>query len=138
MTKITSEHLITEYNKLIEKIVFDFAQRYYLELYQEPCQESDYDIMNYVWINSWMIEISDCYYDINDILIAELYQIPIQIMQDWYYLRLEDKIDENLYNFHRKVTNPWLYNKEEAESLRRSKENVEFAKNELIKYIKEF
>ena len=133
--------LIPKYNKLVEEIVYQFAQRYILELYQEPCERSDYDIINYVGINQWPVEINDYYYDIDDILVAEMYQIPAKMIQDWYDISLmnydnKDYLRINLYNYFRKNTNPALYEKEEAESLERSKENIEYIRTELENCIK--
>ncbi len=48
---------IIKYNKLIEEIVFDFVKRYYKEIYQEKAERNDFDIINYVWINCWPVEL---------------------------------------------------------------------------------
>lgn len=129
---------IIKYNKLIETIVFDFVKRYYKEVYQEEAERNDFDIINYVGVSFWPVEISDMYLDINDILIAELYQIPCKIYRDYYNLCLDTEWNPwiNLYNFFRKSCYPQSYEAEEKESLKQSKENVKKAKEELFNCLK--
>lgn len=126
--------MINKYNKIIEKIVDKFAKRYFKEIFNE--NEADYRLMDYHWIPN-MLELNDMYLDINDILIAELYQIPCKIYRDYYYLCLDTEWKPwiNLYNFFRKTC--YKENEvEEKESLKKSEENVKEAKEELEKIIK--
>lgn len=128
--------MINQYNKLIEEIVKEFAKRYYKEIYDEEVERSDYDIMNYVWISWGPVELNDMYLDINDILIAELYQIPCEIYKNYYYESLDAWMEWktlwiNLYNYFRKKTNPELYKKQETESIKQSLENLRIVKKEL-------
>lgn len=129
---------IIKYNKLIEEIVFDFVKRYYKEIYQEEAERNDFDIINYVWINCWPVELSDMYLNIDDIIIAELYQIPCKIYTDYYNLCLDTewKPGINLYNYFRKSCYPKSYESEEKESLKKSEENVKKAKKELFNCLK--
>ena len=129
---------IIKYNKLIETIVFDFVKRYYKEIYQEEAERNDFDIMNYVGINSWPVELSDMYLDINDILIAELYHIPCKVYSDYYSLCLDTEWKPwiNLYNYFRKSCYKESYEAEERESLKRSKENVKKSKKILEEALK--
>lgn len=130
---------IIKYNKLIEEIVKEFWTRFYKEIFNQDFDINNICIIDYQWIKH-MIEISDEYYSIDDILIAELYQIPIRIVQKHYNLGYEASLNDkplwiNLYNYWRKETNLALYEKEEKESLKRSEENVAYAKAELEKVI---
>ena len=129
---------IIKYNKLIDIIVYDFVKRYYKEIFQEKAEQSDFEIMNYAGINSWPVEIQDMYLGIDDILVAELYQIPCKIYYDYYNLCLDTdwKPWINLYNYFRKTCYKEKYEAEEKESLKRSEENVAYAKQELEKAIK--
>ena len=129
-------NIINEYNKLIKKIVDSFVKRFYKEIYEED--EYYYNIMNYVWINSWPVEVSDMYFSIDDIIISEAYWIPSKIFEDYYDLCLDTEWEPwiNLYNFWRKNTlSKKVLEKEKKESLEKSKKNVEKAKKELKKAI---
>lgn len=134
--------MINEYNKLIEKIVRKFAERFCKEEYNEDI--AYYDIMNYVWISQWPVEISDYYFNIDDILISEMYQIPSHIFVDYYNLCLDSYTDKNkwpwinLYNYNRKRKDKALYDREKKEDLKRSEERVEKAKNELENIINKY
>lgn len=132
---------IDKYNELIQKIVYWFAKRYYKELYNEKVEMDDYRLMQYEWIFSWPVEISDNYFQIDDILIAELHQIPCKIIQEHYDKEYEAMQNDtrlwiNLINYWRKETNPKQYEKDEKESLRVSEENVKLAKKRLEDLLK--
>ncbi len=78
------------------------------------------------------------YLNIDDIIIAELYQIPCKIYTDYYNLCLDTewKPGVNLYNFFRREINLKSYEAEEKESLKKSEENVKKAKEELFNFLK--
>ena len=135
------ENMINKYNKLIEQIVDKFATRFYKEMYNED--ESYYDIMNYVWINFWPIEISDLFLNIDDILVSEMHEIPSKIFTDYYDLCLDSYNEKNkwpwinLYNYWRKKTlDNELLEHERLNDLERSKEKVKKAKQELDNILK--
>ena len=136
------ENIINTYNKLIEQIVDKFATRFYKEMYWEEVDESYYDIMTYIWINQWPVEISDLYLNIDDIIVSEMYQIPSQIFIDYYDLCLDSYTEKsewpwiNLYNYWRKKTlDNELLEHERLNDLKASEESVKNAKQELEKLI---
>lgn len=100
--------MIEKYNKLIKEIVQTFANRYLTEINEETtiADKYDYDIMDYVWILQGPVECNDIYLSLDDILIAEMYNIPIAVIIDWYdytyddYINWKDK-QINLYNYWR-------------------------------------
>lgn len=97
--------MITEYNDLIEKIVKEFATRYYKELFNED--DPDYRLIDYEWINFWPLEISDEYYSIDDMLMTIKYDIPLKLVSEYYNKWLEAHLDNkelwiNLYNYYLK------------------------------------
>lgn len=104
--------MINKYNELVKKIVFSWAKRYYKELYNEELDEKwDLDIMEYKGILLWPINICDEYHSLDDILMAEKYNIPAKIMQERYekYLETEWKWGfPNLYNYN---LQKWATNK---------------------------
>ena len=100
-----SEKLVNKYNKILDEIAKQFCTRYYKEIYNEELSEWDYELMDYVWIKTWMVEFCDMYFSIDDILVAELYKIPCKIFEKRYYLRIEEQENINLYNY-------WRINKE--------------------------
>ena len=128
--------MINEYNKLIEKIVETFANRFYKEMYNE--ERWSYDIINYIWINQWPVDVSDMFFNIDDIIVSEMYQIPSHIFTDYYNLCLDSYTEKsegpwiNLYNYWRKMTlDAELLEHERLNELKRSEDNVEKAKSEL-------
>ena len=97
--------MINKYNKLVKEIVIKWATRYIKELYNEELEKRNLRIMDYegiFWL--WCIELCDEYHNLDDILIAEKYNIPAKIQQDYYYLYLEKdwKPWINLYAYFRK------------------------------------
>ena len=94
---------ILKYNNLIQDIVKNFAIRYYNEWEDEKVEvdNTDYRIINYAWINQWPVDICDMFFSIDDILIAEMYNIPIETFIEYYDLCLSKKWIPgiNLYNY---------------------------------------
>lgn len=100
--------MIKKYNKIVTDIVSHFCKRYWKEIYKEEIQNADYkysiDIMEYQWVALWPINISDDYYDLNDIILAEHLQIPCEIVREYNNRMLERNMDWkerdcNLYYF---------------------------------------
>lgn len=89
------------YNLLIVLIADKFAEKYYKDRFDEieNIEDIDYDLMDYQWIPH-MIEICDEYYSIEDILFTLDLDINCKDLSKWYQGRLENIIEENLYNYY--------------------------------------
>jgi hypothetical protein len=97
--------LITKYNKLIDEIVFEFLKRLYKEepWVEEPIR-SDYDLMEYQWVNQWPIFIFDRYISLDDIIMCEAHQFPAKSVIEYTDYEYERHMDwkeriTNYYNF---------------------------------------
>ncbi len=89
------------YNLLIASIAYEFAKKYYKDCFDEigNIEDIDYDLMDYQWIPH-MIEICDEYYSIEDMLFTLDLDINCKDLSKWYQGRLENIIEENLYNYY--------------------------------------
>jgi hypothetical protein len=64
--------LIKEYNEIINKIVFNFVKRLYIEEWEEETPTIyDFEIISYKWISWWPVEIWNNYLSLDDVLICE-------------------------------------------------------------------
>ena len=104
--------LIKKYNQIVEQIVKVYAVRHFKELYDEELDDLWYsyhvDLMDYQWVNQWPVNISDGYYDLDDIILAEHLQIPCKCVQDYYDRMLEryqegKEKDCNLYHYWKTI-----------------------------------
>ena len=96
--------MIEKYNQIVEEIVKAYAVRHFKELY-----ELDYlwdqiyiDNIDYKWVNQWPVNISDEYYNLDDIILAEHLQIPCKCLQDYNDRELErhqEGKEKNLYHY---------------------------------------
>lgn len=100
--------MIKEYNKIIKKIVRAYVVRHFKELYNEELDEIGYnhyiDLMEYKWVLQWPINISEDWYDLSDIILAQHHQIPCKCLQDYLHRELDryqkgTEEDCNLYNY---------------------------------------
>ena len=89
------------YNLLVVLIADKFANKYYKDCFNEieNIEDIDYDLMDYQWIPH-MIEICDEYYSIEDMLFTLDLDINCKDLSKWYQGRLENIIEENLYNYY--------------------------------------
>lgn len=135
--------LITQYNQLIEEIVWNWYKRYSKEIYEqeEDLYKTDYRIMDHYKVNEWPVEINDRFFSLNDILLCEAYNIPCKYLQDYYDEDLEAHMKDetlgiNFYNYWMKNKNPKEYSKQENKELKESKERVKKAKDLFLKTFK--
>ena len=100
--------MIEKYNQIVEEIVKAYAVRHYKELYDEELDDLWYQIyidhMDYKWVNQWPVNISENYYSLDDIILAEHLQIPCKCLQDYNDRELErhqegKEKDCNLYHY---------------------------------------
>ena len=99
--------LITKYNKLIDEIVFEFVKRLYKEenIWEEPTKY-DYDLMDYMGVNQWPIEIWDRYINLDDIIMCEAHQFPAKSIIEY------TDYDYERYNeWKEKITNYYSFEK---------------------------
>lgn len=98
--------MFNEYNKLFDKVVKEFWIRFCKEAFNEEFDINDIDIIDYQWYKH-ILNIYDEYYDLEQMLFVLEFNIPIKVLREWYYKRLEanDKWEtmENLYNYFRKT-----------------------------------
>lgn len=129
--------MIQEYNKLFDKIVIEFGTRFYKEAFDEKFDFSDIYIIEYEWYKH-ILEISDEFYDLENMLFTLEYNIPIKVLREWYslYLETEWKPWINLINYFKQKKNPKEYEKQEKESLKKAKENCNKAYKEFMWCIK--
>lgn len=102
---------IEQYNKLIEKIVFDYVKRLYKEenIWEEP-EERDFRLMDYMWVNGHMLELWGRFIDLNDLLICEANNFPAISLIDWtdYELERHEKGEERITNYYFYVKS-WIW-----------------------------
>lgn len=85
--------MIKKYNKIVTDIISNFCKRYWKEVYEQEIEYSDYkysiDILEYQGIALWPINISDDYYALEDILLAEHLKIPCKCVRDYNHREYE-------------------------------------------------
>jgi hypothetical protein len=96
--------------------------------------------MDYKWVNTWPVEISDYYFPLEEILICENHKIPTKYLkefyEDWLKASYENKsLGVNFYNYWRKKSDLAKYEKEEKESLEKSQKKCEEIKEYFLKLL---
>ena len=99
-----------EYNKVFDKIVNAFWTRFYKEAFDEEFNNNDINIIDYKWLKH-MVEISDEYYSLEDMIFTLEYNIPIKILRDHYSESLDAHM--NWENFKYNLFNYFLIKDEE-------------------------
>lgn len=104
MTDNITNAIISKYLKYTELLIKRFYDIYYSEW--EPIYWNEWDI---VWIQHgpWTVNISDEYWDINDIFVALNSKIDSKTLFDWYEYKLNFYSD----NLEWHCTNLYTYNK---------------------------
>lgn len=135
---------ITQYNQLIESIVWDWYVRYSKELYEQEENElykTDFRIIEYQGINQWPVECNDRFFSLDDILMCELHNISCKYLQDYYDESLEAHMEWkdffiNFYNYALQNINPKRYKQNQDRELKESENKVKLAKKELKELLK--
>lgn len=146
--------MINQYNELIQKIVFNFVSRLYLETpWEEQPNENDYHIMDYKWVLQGPIDLFDRYLSLDDILICEANWFTANSLIDYYDDDLEVYYNNNpvwvinlektswlwinYYNYTLKNLDKVAYEKRKANELKESEEKVKEAKETFYKIIED-
>ena len=92
-------------NDEIKNVMMYFLEKYYSD--EDGNIEWEYDILEdgHSDMMNWTLYINDMYWWISDIYTALRYDMPREVLDKWYWWRVEGKIDANLKNY-------FLYSKE--------------------------
>jgi hypothetical protein len=86
--------IVEDYYKLCNT----FFKRFYKEIYGEDQDYFNDEIITYKGYPH-MVYIWDMYLSIEDIRMCEEYNIPMQLLVEWYWKVIEEDIKINLYNY---------------------------------------